>query len=207
MIQDKNINATNSGGEDYRSAVLKMTHANGEDMMHYGNLLRRIEKHRDKCLFVVKEKKSTVMISNGLKKEAADMIRYYNGLDLELLDDDSEIDKNKKITGIFIKDCLTNSGRGRIRDALKQVRESEEDNEYTNGLECILRMIDIIYSSLVYKELDFENNPVFPFGLDEKKVRDNLADPSVSNSAKMNRITGRVDRFITKLGNALKNTA
>ena len=205
MIQDKNINATNSGREDYQLVLHKGAHDNGEDMMQYGNLLHRVNTQREKCLSVVKEKKSTVMISYGLKKEAADLIRYYNGLDIEILDDDAEIDKNRKITGIFIRDCLTKTGRGRIRDAIEQVKDDEEDNEYTNGLECILTMIDIIYSSLVYKALDSENKPMFPFGLDKKKVVDKIADLSISNSHKMSRITGSIDSFITKLGNALKN--
>ncbi len=207
MIQDKYINVTNSGIDDYQPAVQKGAHDNGEDMMQYGNLLHRVDKHREKCLSVVKEKKATVMISNGLKKEAADLIRYYNRLDIELLDDDAEINKNNKITGIFVRDCLTKAGRVRIMDAIKQVKDDEEDNEYTNGLECILTMIDIIYNSLVYKALDSENKPMFPFGLDKKKVVDKLADLSVSNSHKMSRITGSVDGFITRIGAAIKKNA
>jgi hypothetical protein len=205
MIQDKNINATNSGIDDYQPLVNKGVRDNGEDMMQYGNLLHRMENHRKKCLSVVRVKNPPVMINNGLKKEAADLIRYYNGLDIELLDDDAEIDKNKKITGIFVSDCLTKAGRGRIRDVIKQVKDDEEDNEYTNGVECILTMIDIIYSSLVYKALDSENKPMFPFGLDKKKVVDKITDLSVSNSHKMSRITRSVDNFITRIGTALKN--
>ncbi len=207
MIQETHINVVNSGIDDYQPVMERGGHDNGEDMMQYGNLLHRMKKHPKKCLSVVKEKKSTVMISNGLKKEAANLVRWYNSLDIEILDDDAEIDKNKTITGIFIRDCLTKAGRDRIRNAIEKIKDEEEDNEYTNGLECILTMIDTIYSSLVYKELDSENKPRFPFGLDQKKVRDKLADPSVPYSYKMSRITGRVDRFMTIIGTALKNTA
>lgn len=207
MIQERHINVENSGIDDYQPVVQKGSHDNGEDMMQYGNLLHRVEKHREKCFSVVKVKNSPAMLSNGLKKEADDLIKYYNRLDIELLDDDAEIDKNKKITGIFIRDCLTKAGRSRIMDAIKQVKDDEEDNEYTNGLECILNMIDIIYSSLVYKALDSENKPMFPFGLDKKKVVDKLTDLSVSNSHKMSRITGSVDSFIARIGTILKNKA
>ena len=206
MIQEKNTKVVNSGRDGYRSAVPKRTQDNGEDMMQFGQLLHLVDQYREKHLSTVKAKDSRVMISNGLKKEAADLIRFYNDLDIEILDDDEEIDKNKKITGIFIRDCLTKAGRDRIRGSIEQINDEEEDNEYTNGLESLLTMIDNICSSLVYKELDSENKPMVLFGLDNKKVVDKLADLSVSNSAKMSRIIGCVDSFINGIGNVLEKT-
>jgi hypothetical protein len=205
MIQEKNTSVVISGSEDYRSEVQKRFPNTGEDMMQFGQLLRLVDQQREKHLSVIKVKNSRAILNDSLKKEMAYLIRSYKEADFEIVDDEEEIDKNRKITGIFITDCLTKAGRGRISYALDRIQDEEEDNEYTNELELLLILIDNIYSSLVYNELNSENKPRFPFGLDQKKVRDKLADPSVSNSAKMTRITGRVDNFITRICNTLKS--
>lgn len=203
LIQEKNINLINSERDIYRSVKQKKMQDNGEDMMQYGQLLHRVDQQREKILSVNKELDTKVSISHGLKEEMAYLIRYYKDADFEIVDDDQEIDKNKKITGIFTRDCLSKAGRGRIKDSMEKIKDGEEDNEYTNELELLLTLIDKIYSSLVYKELDTENKPRFPFGLDQQTTKDTLADQTISQSIKMNRIIHRVDSYITRIGNAL----
>ena len=174
--------------------------------MQFGQLLRLVDQHREKQFSDVKEKASRVMIRISLQKEAVNLVRWYNDLDIEVLEDEDELDKNKKITALFISDCHTKAGRERIRVAIKQIRDDGKYNEYTYVLEGLLTLIDNIYGSLVYKELDSENKPIFLFRLDQKKVRDKLADRSVPKIDKMERIISCVESFITRIGNALKNS-
>lgn len=67
--------------------------------------------HNAKRYFWLTELDTKVSISHGLKEEAAYLIRYYKDADFEIVDDDQEIDKNKKITGIFTRDCLSKAGK------------------------------------------------------------------------------------------------
>ena len=203
LINEKNINVANFRRKDYRSMEQKKKmQDNGEDMMQYGQFLHRVNQQREKILSVNKEQDTKVAISHGLKKEAAFLIRYYKDADFEIVDDDQEIYKNKKITEIFTRDCLTKAGRGRIRDSIEKIKDEENDNEYTYELELLLMLIGKIYDSVVYKELDAENKPRFPFGLDQQKIKVQLADKTVSQTIKMNRILHRVDSFIASIDNA-----
>jgi len=199
LIQEKNIQMDNSKKNNYRETVQKSMPDNGEDMMQYGVFLHRVDQLRKKALSVKKESDTKAEINTHLKEETACLIRFYKEANFEIVDDEEEIDNNIKIAGIFIRDCLTKSGRGRIRDVIQKMKEEEKHNEYTAELELLLALIDNIYNSLVYKELDAENKQRFPFGLDKQKIKDLLADHTVPENVKMSRILRRVDSFISRI--------
>ncbi len=205
LVQEKNINAVGTGREDNRPREQKSLQENGEDMMQSVDFLRRVDQRREKVISDNHEQETRVALSHEFKEEASYLVRFYKEADFEIVYDDDEIGRNRKIAGKFTRDCLTKAGRGRIRDAINQMKDKGDDNAYTSELELLLSLIDNIYRSFVYKELDSENKPRFPFGLDQQKIKDQLADQSVSLGIKMSRILSRVDRFITIIGNALKN--
>jgi hypothetical protein len=204
IIREKNIGVAESGNEDYRSEEQRADRDNGENMMLYGGFLQRVDQQREKVISDNNEQDARVVRCHSLTNEAFYLIRCYKEADFEIVYDDDEIDKNKGITGVFIRDCLTKSGRERIRKSIEKIRDDKKGNAYTNELELLLALIDKIYSSSVYQELDVQNKPRFPFGLDQKKVKEKLADQSLSQSAGISRITGRVNSFIARIENAFE---
>jgi hypothetical protein len=137
--------------------------------------------------------------SEVLVEEADDIISNYDELDIDTLEDEKEVEDNKRIARIFVRNIFSKSGRDKIQDTIESIKEDEEDNNYTESLEDFLALIDDIYKSDAFKEEDEDGKKAYPFALSYNNVQEFLKSKKNSVSDRMTKVIDVTDNFIDRI--------
>ena len=168
---------------------------------HHGNVnLGEIHKSSGfyiRCIKNEIEKDENAQVN--AKSEKKNLIKKYEDIDIDILEDADEIENNKNIVGKFINNIYEIKGRQALSDILIQNIEEEEDNDYTNELIKMLQLINDIYSSNYLSEEDNEGKKVYPYALNYNKVKDFINDKNNSLGDRMSKVIDVTDNFIDRL--------
>lgn len=137
-------------------------------------------------------------------REIKKLVKKYDDLDIDILEDEDEIEKNKNLTKQFIRKCFTKKGRDDIQDLLSEIDDEDEENEFTKGIEEFLSLIDKIYASSISKLEDKKGNVVFPYALSYKKLQNVLKSRYNSLDERMTRLIDVTDHFIDRIDKFIK---
>ena len=135
-------------------------------------------------------------------KEIKKLVKQYDDLDVDILEDKDEIEKNKDLAKQFIRKCFTKKGRDYIQDLLSEIDDDDEENDFTDTLEEFLSLIDKIYSSDVIKLEDKDGKSKYPYALSYKKLQNALKSKYNSIDERMTRIIDVTDHFIDRIDKA-----
>jgi len=136
-------------------------------------------------------------------EELKDIVADYDDLDIDTLEDDKEVEANMRIARIFVRNIFTQKGRDKIQDAIEDIKEDEEDNDYTTLLEDFLALIDNVYNGDAIKEKE-DGKRVYPYALDSEKIKSFLRDKKNSVGDRMSKIIDVTDNFIDRIDKAKK---
>lgn len=134
-----------------------------------------------------------------MKEEAGDIIKDYDNLDIDMLEDDEEVDSNKRIARIFVRNIFTQKGRDKIQDEIEKLKEDEEDNDYTKTLEDFVALVDNIYRSEAISEEDEDGKKLYPYALNYSKIQEFLKDKKNSVVDRMSKVIDVTDNFIDRI--------
>jgi ElaB/YqjD/DUF883 family membrane-anchored ribosome-binding protein len=134
-----------------------------------------------------------------LEDEVKDIIKRYDDLDIEILEDDDEVENNKVLAKIFVRNVSTEKGREKILAKIEDIKEDEEDNEYTEALEEFLGIIDEIYSGDAVKEETEDGKKKYPYALNYKKTQEFLRSKNNSVADRMTKVIDVTDNFIDRI--------
>jgi hypothetical protein len=134
-----------------------------------------------------------------IAQEATDIIKQYDDLDIDTIEDDEEVEKNKRIARIFVRNITTKKGRDKIQDAIETIKEDEEDNEYTETLEEFLSLISNITLSDAIAAEDEDGKKLYPYALSADSVKNFLKDKKNSIADRMTKIIDVTDNFIDRI--------
>lgn len=137
--------------------------------------------------------------NDALAEEADDIIKIYDDLDIDTLEDEKEVEDNKRIARIFVRNIFSKSGRDKIQDAIESMKEDEEDNEYTESLETFVSLVDDIFIGDAYKEEDEDGKKAYPYALSYQNVQDFLKSKSNSVADRMTKVIDVTDNFIDRI--------
>lgn len=137
--------------------------------------------------------------NEALAEEADDIIKVYDDLDIDMLEDEKEVEDNKRIARIFVRNIFSKSGRDKIQDALESMKEDEEDNEYTESLETFVSLVDDIFKSDAFKEEDEDGKKAYPYALSYSNVQEFLKSKSNSVADRMTKVIDVTDNFIDRI--------
>ncbi len=99
------------------------------------------------------------------------IIKLYDDLDLELLEDENEIIKNKKIIGPFTRKLYDKHSRKYFKKKIEEFKDEQEDNEYLIELEKLFIIIKRIFRSGILGEVNTDGSQKFPFGLEKESIQ------------------------------------
>lgn len=99
------------------------------------------------------------------------IIKLYDDLDLELLENEDEVIKNKKIIGRFTRRLYNKHSRKNLKKIFEEFKNEQEDNEYLIELEKLFIIIKRIFRSGILGEVNPDGSQKFPFGLEKKSVQ------------------------------------
>ena len=133
-----------------------------------------------------------------LKEEVRDIIKDYDDLDIDIIEDDNEIEVNKRIARIFVRNIFTQKGRDKIQDEIEKIKEEEEDNDYVKLLEKFVSLVDNIYRSEAYEE-DDNGKKKYPYALDYRKVQSFLKDKNNTIADRISKVIDVTDNFIDRI--------
>jgi hypothetical protein len=139
-----------------------------------------------------------------IQEEAKDIIKQYDDLDIDMIENDDEVEKNKRIARIFARNISTKKGRDKIQDAIEAIKEDEEDNEYTDALEEFLSLINNIFLSDAISAEDEDGKKLYPYALSAENVKSFLKDKKNSIADRMTKIIDVSDNFIDRIDKANK---
>jgi hypothetical protein len=123
--------------------------------------------------------------------ETLKVIKDYDDLDLDMVEDDEKIDENKRSVRIFVRKIFKKKGREDIQDMFEDLNDDDEDNEYTDELEKLFSIIDRIYSGGGLEE--------FPFALEKDSVQNYLKDRNNSIRQRLTKIIDVTDNYIDRV--------
>jgi len=123
--------------------------------------------------------------------ETLAVIKDYDDLDLDMLEDDEKVDENKRSVRLFVRKIFKKNGREDIQDMFDDLNDDDEDNEYTNELEKLFSIIDRIYSGGGLEE--------FPFALEKDSVQNYLKDRNNSIRQRLTKIIDVTDNYIDRV--------
>jgi hypothetical protein len=123
--------------------------------------------------------------------ETLQVIKDYDDLDLDLLEDEDSVNENKRSVRLFIRKIFKKKGRNDIQDMFEDLNDDDEDNEYTNELEKLFSIVDRIYTGGSLEE--------FPFALEKDSVQNYLKDRNNSISQRLTKIIDVTDNYIDRV--------
>jgi flagellar motor component MotA len=134
-----------------------------------------------------------------LKEEAGDIIKQYDDLDIDTLEDDKEVEDNKRIARIFVRNIFTQKGRDKVQTEIEKLKEDEEDNDYVKKLEDFLSLVDNIYRTEAVTEEDEDGKKLYPYALSYQKIQAFLKDKKNSVADRMTKVIDVTDNFIDRI--------
>ncbi len=134
-----------------------------------------------------------------LKEEAVDIIKDYDTLDIDMIEDDQSVEDNKRIARIFVRNIFTQKGRDKIQDEIEKMKEDEEDNDYTKTLEKFVSLVDNIYRSNAISEEDEDGKKKYPYALNYQKIQAFLKDKNNTVADRMTKVIDVTDNFIDRI--------
>lgn len=116
------------------------------------------------------------------------IIKLYDDLDLELLENEDEVIKNKKIVGRFTRRLYDKHSRKNLKKIFEEFKDEQEDNEYLIELEKLFIIIKRIFRSGILGEVNPDGSQKFPFGLERESVQlfiKNIENPLLNRLSKI----------------------
>jgi len=125
-------------------------------------------------------------------KDTLELIKDYDDLDLDMLEDDDNVDDNKKTVRLFVRKIFKKKGRNEyIQEMFEDLKDDDEDNEYTDELEKLFSIIHRIYDTDISEEM--------PYALERKTVQDYLTDGDHSIRKRLTKVIDVTDNYIDRL--------
>jgi hypothetical protein len=124
-------------------------------------------------------------------KETLEVIKDYDDLDLDMLEDEELVNENKRSVRLFVRKIFTKEGRNDIQDMFEDLNDDDEDTEYTTELEKFFSIIDRIYSGGSLDE--------FPFALERDSVQNYLKDKNNSIRQRLTKVIDVTDNYIDRV--------
>ena len=138
------------------------------------------------------------------KEEMKDIVKMYDDLDIDTIEDEDEVEDNKAQAKYFIRNIFSEDGRDRIRKYIKNLRDEDDDNEYTDHLEEFLELVDEIYGSDFINQENKEGKKKYPYALEYKSVRIFLRSKKNSVADRMSKVIDVTDNFIDRVEKKLE---
>ena len=129
--------------------------------------------------------------TDSLDSETLEVIKDYDDLDLDMLEDEDNVDENKRSVRLFVRKIFKKKGREDIQDMFEDLKDDDEDNEYTDELEKLFSIIDRIYSNGSLDE--------FPYALQKDSVKTYLRDRNNSILKRLTKIIDVTDNYIDRV--------
>jgi hypothetical protein len=132
-------------------------------------------------------------------KELKDIVKMYDDLDIDTIEDEDEVKDNLSQARYFVRNIFSKAGRDRIQDHIRELRDEDDDTEYTNKLEDFLELVKEIYDSEAIELENDEGKKVYPYALDYKSVRTYLKSKKNTVSERMTKVIDVTDNFIDRV--------
>lgn len=126
-----------------------------------------------------------------LDKETLEIIKDYDDLDLDMLEDDGNVDDNKRSVRLFVRKIFKKKGRNDIQQMFEDLRDDDEDNEYTDELEKLFSIIHRLYDTDITEEM--------PYALERKTVQEYLTNGDHPIRKRLTKIIDVTDNYIDRL--------
>ena len=139
-------------------------------------------------------------ITEGLAKA----VRDYDDLDLDMLEDQDQVNENKRLVRVFVRNIFKENGRDNIQDLFDDIEDDAEENDYTEELAVLFSIIDEIYTSGILDETDEDGEQKFLFGLQKENVKSFLRSKENSLASRMTKIIDVTDNIIDRIDKAKK---
>jgi hypothetical protein len=134
-------------------------------------------------------------IIQGLTKT----IKKYDDLHLDLLEDDDQVNENKRQVRFFVRNIFLESGREAISDMFYDIKDDGEDNEYTDELAILFSIINDIYKSGILEVKNKDDQQEFPFALQKDNVKEFLKNKVNSLSSRVSKIIDVTDNILDRI--------
>lgn len=135
-------------------------------------------------------------LTDFTKYECRKIVRSYNQLDLDLLENIDEIEKNNILIRDFIRKIYNIEGRDGFHEILEYSFEDNKENLYIAELDDLFRIIKKIYALGINNKTDNENNRIFPFALDSSLMHRFLKNPKKSTGEKLSLVIDATNDLI-----------
>jgi hypothetical protein len=138
-------------------------------------------------------------ISNKIKEiTIEDIVRRYDSLDIDCLENDNNLHENKFIANQLTILIDNELGRQIIKKRLIDGIENEKNDFLTTALEMV-KITSKIYDSGITQMTTEEGNQKYPFALDSENVKSFLQDDENSLCDKMSKIIDVIDNLINRI--------
>lgn len=155
--------------------------------------------------FALPDFSNQIIVSNYLtdytKYEFRKIVRSYDQLDIDLLENIDEIEKNNNLIKHFIRKIYSNEGRDGFHEIIEDYFEDKKENLYIIELDDFFRIIKKIYALGINNKTNDENNLIFPYHLDSSSCHDFLKDPKNSVGEKLSKVIDVTDNLIDRVAN------
>ena len=129
--------------------------------------------------------------TDTLNDETLRVIKDYDDLDLDMLEDEDNVSENKRTVRLFVRKIFKKKGREDIQDMFEDLNDDDEDNEYTDELEKLFSIIHRIYTEGSLDE--------FPYALEKDTVKIYLKDRNNSILKRLTKIIDVTDNYIDRV--------
>jgi hypothetical protein len=139
-----------------------------------------------------------------ITEELAKIVKMYDDLDLDMLEDEDEVKDNRRLVRSFIRNIFKEKGRDKIQDMFDDIEDEDNDTEYTDELGKLFTILDVIYTSGVLDEKDDDGEIKFPFGLHRDSIIDFLKNRHNPLHKRLSKIIDVTDSIIDRIDKAKK---
>jgi hypothetical protein len=128
--------------------------------------------------------------------DIAELTKMYDDLDIDELEDDANVDENKRLVRRFVRNVFPEEKRNALEDMLTD--EVEDDNEYAEYLQELLTIINGCFK-LNKEAVDEDGEKKFPFALNSQKIQSFLRDKNNTASDRLTKLIDVVDNFVDRV--------
>ena len=135
--------------------------------------------------------------NENMKSLIEEIVKAYDDLDIECLEDKENVKSNKHVAREFIKYVSTKNGRERITDYIDDLED--DTNEFTVAVLEFVDLISKIYKSGITELTNEDGKKIYPYALDNKSIHDFLIDKENSLTDKMSKIIDVTDNLVNRI--------
>ena len=132
-----------------------------------------------------------------MKSLIEEIVKAYDDLDIECLEDKENVKSKKHVAREFIKYVSTKNGRERITDYIDDLED--DTNEFTDAVLEFVDLISKIYKSGITELTNEDGKKIYPYALDNKSIHDFLIDKENSLTYKMSKIIDVTDNLVNRI--------